>query len=95
MTDTPSTVPSAASPRFNLSTFSRAEQESLAKGLEEGFLFRIFCLFRDQSHETIVAILRRGLLQSNDVNLLVAEAEDRHVRVYDLIMAIVNTYKFQ
>ena len=56
--------------------------------------FRMYSIFRDVTHERMVQIFRRGVLQPHDLFTLVAEAEDRHVRVYDLIQAIVHSYRF-
>ena len=93
VTETPSTGASTPT-RFESSrVFSAKEQQDMIHGLDEGLQFRMYSIFRDVSHERMVQIFRRGVLQPQDLFTLVAEAEDRHVRVYDLIQAIVQSYR--
>lgn len=95
VTDTPST----ASPKTKMSsktvvtcTLSKDQMENLTRGIEEGFLYRVWNTFRGQTRAQIVRTLRRGPLHPSDTNLLIWEAEDREVKVSDLIEAILGFY---
>jgi hypothetical protein len=71
-----------------------AQAANLSVGLESGFLFRIYNTFRGQPRAKVIKILKSGYLQLADLSLLVAEAEDREVKVSELIEAIVKSYIF-
>ena len=75
---------SAGSPKLhhmsrNIS-FEFATAENLACGLDNRFLFRVYNTFHGVSHPTMIWIL-----QSSDLTMLVAEAEDIQVNVSELI----------
>ena len=102
VTDTPSTVPSSASPRMRMSSgsavglpMSKDQMENLTRGIEEGFIYRIWNTFRGLRRDQIIRNLRRGPLHPTDTNTLIWEAEDREVRVSDLIEAILGIYIFK
>ena len=97
-TDTPSTVASTspifeprASPR-NRTPMSRDQMENLSRGLEDNFIFRIWNTFRGLSTDDVIHSIRRGALHPNDTNMLICEAEDREIRVSQLIEVIVACY---
>ena len=97
VTNTPSTSsPRGDPPRFPSRdiSFELAQAANLSVGLETGFLFRIYNTFRGQPRAKVIKILKSGYLQLQDLSMLVAEAEDREVKVSELIEAIVKSYIF-
>ena len=95
--NTPSTSsPRGDPPKFPSRdiSFELAQAANLSVGLESGFLFRIYNTFRGQPRAKVIKILKSGYLQLADLSLLVAEAEDREVKVSELIEAIVKSYIF-
>jgi hypothetical protein len=93
--DTPSTskrrlmdsgVTDTASPKTKMwsktvvtCSLSKDQMENLMRGIEEGFLYRVWNTLRGQTRAQIVKTLRRGPLHPFDTNLLIWEAEDREV----------------
>ena len=61
-------------------------------GLDDLFMFRIYNTFRDQPRQMVIRILRRQFLHPIDMATLVAEAEERDIKVSELISAIIQTY---
>ena len=92
ITTTPSTGASTSA-SYRPVTRGLEPDPNLTFGLDDSFMFRVFNVFRDQSRQGVIQILRRGHLHTSDVNTLVSEAEERDVMVSKLIAANVRTYR--
>ena len=97
-TDTPSTVASTSplfEPRVSSMsprTMSREQMENLSRGLDDNFIFRIWNTFRGLNTDDVIHSIRRGGLHPHDTNMLICDAEEREIRVSQLIEAIVACY---